>query len=240
MTALVLGDDHAIFGEAMVGLLTRHGFVVRAVAQSISAVLEAVREHQPDVCLLDRHFVEGDGVDVIGDILGTSARTRVVMLTADHDVDGMVRALQAGAQGYVHKSSSFAALADAIERIVDDDGVVVEVPGQRAPHPSPELADARRLAAYLTARERECLGLIVEGLGTEAMADRLGVSKTTARTHAQSLLTKLGVHSRLEAASFAVRYSLLGHDGPSPRGRTTRPSGTYTTMVPSTHLHPGS
>ncbi|MGH4012701.1 MAG: response regulator [Pseudonocardiaceae bacterium] len=218
MTDLVLGDDHVIFGEALAALLMTHGFVVRAVVQNISDVLAAVREHQPDVCLLDRYFVEGDGVDAIGDIRRASACTRVVMLTAGHDMDGMVRALQAGAQGYVHKSSTFAVLADAIDRILKDDGVVVEVPGQHASSGSPELADARRLASSLTARERECLGLIVEGLGTDAMAKRLGVSHTTVRTHSQRLLTKLGVHSRLEAASLAVRYSLATQAAPGGRG----------------------
>jgi two-component system nitrate/nitrite response regulator NarL len=215
MADLVLGDEHVIFGEALAGLLKTHGFVVRAVAHNISRVLAAVREHQPDLCLLDRYFVEGDGIDAIGDIHHASACTRVVMLTADHDLDGMLRALRAGAQGYVHKSSQFAVLADAIGRILNGDGVVVEVPGQQVPRPS-EYAAARRLAALLTARERECLGLIVEGLGTDAMAKRLGISHTTVRTHSQRLLTKLGVHSRLEAASFAVRYSLA-----VPPGRTS-------------------
>ncbi len=66
-----------------------------------------------------------------------------------------------------------------------------------------------RLAAYLTIRERQCLQLLVEGLDTAQMAVRLGVSPATVRTHVQSLLTKLGVHSRLEAASLAVRHRLL-------------------------------
>jgi len=212
MTDLVLGDDHAVFVEALVGLLSRAGFTVRAVACSVSGVLQAVREHTPDVCLLDRHFVDADAVDVIEDILRTNARTRVLMLTADQDVEGLARALRSGARGYVHKSSRFATLADAITRIMQDDNVVVEIPTQRSARsarPSPELTEARRLAGYLTSRERECLALIVEGLGTQAMAQRLGISNTTVRTHSQRLLTKLGVHSRLEAASVAVRYSLL-------------------------------
>jgi two-component system nitrate/nitrite response regulator NarL len=69
--------------------------------------------------------------------------------------------------------------------------------------------DARRLAAFLTGRERECLNLLVEGLDTSSIATKLGVSAATVRTHVQSVLTKLGVHSRLEAASYAVRYGLL-------------------------------
>ena len=67
----------------------------------------------------------------------------------------------------------------------------------------------QRLAAFLTTRERECLRLLVDGLDTTRMATALGVSPATVRTHVQSLLVKLGVHSRLEAASLAVRYRLV-------------------------------
>ena len=77
------------------------------------------------------------------------------------------------------------------------------MPG-RWPQPRDE---PRRLAGYLTCRERDCLGFLVDGLDTSAMAAKLGVA---VRTHVQSVLTKLGVHSRLEAASLAVRHELLG------------------------------
>lgn len=218
MTDLVLGDDHTLFAEALAGVLAKHAFVVRSVVRGISGVLDSVREHQPDVCIVERHFSDGDAISSIEDIIGRSPRTRVLILTADNDADGAAQALRAGAHGYVHKSAGFDALVDALARIVNSDGVVVEVPRQRIPQSaqdSQEVADARRLAGYLTARERECLELIVEGLGTDAMAKRLGVSNTTVRTHSQRLLNKLGVHSRLEAASFAVRYSLL--DAPPRR-----------------------
>jgi ATP/maltotriose-dependent transcriptional regulator MalT len=74
--------------------------------------------------------------------------------------------------------------------------------------------EAHRLATHLTRREWQCLGLLVHGLSTTAIANSLGVSTTTARTHIQSLLTKLGVHSRLQAVALAIRTSLLT-DAPS-------------------------
>ena len=80
--------------------------------------------------------------------------------------------------------------------------------GAQPARPSPVGADVRWRASYLTDREQQCLTLLVEGLGTAAMANRLGVRTTTVRTHVQSLLSKLGVHSRLEAATLAIRYSL--------------------------------
>ena len=73
----------------------------------------------------------------------------------------------------------------------------------------PWYPDRWLLAAFLTVRERECLQLLVEGLDTAGIATKLGVSAATVRTHVQSLMTKLGVHSRLEAASYAVRNRLL-------------------------------
>jgi DNA-binding NarL/FixJ family response regulator len=90
--------------------------------------------------------------------------------------------------------------------------VVVDVPKAPGTRRPPQQDAARRLAAFLTGRERQCLTLLVEGLDTTGMAAKLGVSQATVRTHVQSLLTKLGVHSRLEAASFAVRYRLLEDD----------------------------
>nr|WP_275404311.1 helix-turn-helix transcriptional regulator [Pseudonocardia acidicola] len=77
------------------------------------------------------------------------------------------------------------------------------------------------MARHLTARERECLALLVEGLGTKAMARRLGVATTTVRSHVQATLTKLGTHSRLEAAALAVRYDLVPH---GPRSAVPDPA----------------
>jgi two-component system, NarL family, nitrate/nitrite response regulator NarL len=85
---------------------------------------------------------------------------------------------------------------------------VVDVPGAPARRPRPA-THADNMAAALTQRERECLTLLVAGLDTTAMMRELGVSRTTVRTHLQAVLSKLDVHSRLEAASFAVRHNLV-------------------------------
>lgn len=206
MINLVLADDHAVFVDALQTVLTQRGFEVSAVAGTVAALLQRVRAVRPDVCVVDRHFTDGDAVDHIAGVV--AAGTKVVVLTADGDGDAVVRALDSGAAGYVHKSRGVAALTAAINRVAHGE-IVVDLPSWRGPKRSPAAADAFRLATYLTKRECECLKMLVEGLGTAAMARRLGVSATTVRTHVQSLLTKLGVHSRLEAASLAVRHGLL-------------------------------
>jgi two-component system nitrate/nitrite response regulator NarL len=118
--------------------------------------------------------------------------------------------MRCGAAGYVHKTRGVSVLKQTIDRVLDGE-VVVEVPS--ASSVPPQLAqdrDALRLAAYLTGRERQCLELLVEGHDTAAIVAELGVSAATVRTHVQALLNKLGVHSRLEAAAFAVQHGLIG------------------------------
>jgi two-component system nitrate/nitrite response regulator NarL len=215
VTLLVIGDDHSVFLDAMSAVLTQRGFEV-TVADSVAETIESVRLNQPDVCLIDRHFEGDNGIEAIAEMIGASKHTKVLVLSADPDTDGILQALHAGAAGYLHKTRGISALTGAIERVLRGE-VVVDVPKGARKRQSVPHDDARRLAAHLTARERECLGLLVEGLDTTAMATKLGVSPATVRTHVQSLLTKLGVHSRLEAAAFADRYGLLeAPAGPTP------------------------
>lgn len=223
MTGLVIGDDHSVFLDAMSAVLIQRGYQV-TVARSVRDTIESVREKQPDVCLIDRHFAGDSGITAIGPMLAASGRTKILVLSADPDTEGIRQALQAGAAGYLHKTRGVAALTRAIDRVQRGE-VVVDVPKPRPARERARSDDARRLAAFLTARERECLNLLVEGLDTSGIATKLGVSAATVRTHVQSVLTKLGVHSRLEAASYAVRYGLLD-DAPGlmPRQETGLPS----------------
>lgn len=207
MTGLVIGDDHSVFLDAMSAVLIQRGYQV-TVARSVRDTIESVRRKQPDVCLIDRHFAGDSGITAIGPMLAASGRTKILVLSADPDTEGIRQALQAGASGYLHKTRGVAALTRAIERVQRGE-VVVDVPKPRPARERARSDDARRLAAFLTARERECLNLLVEGLDTSGIATKLGVSAATVRTHVQSVLTKLGVHSRLEAASYAVRFGLL-------------------------------
>jgi two-component system nitrate/nitrite response regulator NarL len=217
MTSIILGDDHAVFVESLVSVLSSQGFRIPAVARNLSGTIDAVRHHQPDVCLLARRFSDGDGITAISQILAVSPATRIIILAADRDADSMRQAVRLGAVGYVHRTCSVRKLVHTLERVIGG-AVVLDAP--RAPSTRSEVSEAHRLAAHLTARERECLTLLVEGLDTTAMTVRLGISTTTVRSHVQALLTKLGVHSRLEAATFAVRYNLVEHERHGSESRT--------------------
>jgi two-component system nitrate/nitrite response regulator NarL len=129
------------------------------------------------------------------------------VLTAQGDSAVMGAALDAGALGFLHKSRGMNVLLDVVRRVAADE-VVVEGSFARRRTSDDGSAHLRRLAGYLTDRERECLSMLVAGLDTSGMATRLGVSQTTVRSHVQAVLAKLGVHSRLEAATLAMRYGL--------------------------------
>jgi two-component system nitrate/nitrite response regulator NarL len=196
---LILGDDHAIFLDALASVLTQHGYEVGAVARSPQEMVALVRHQLPDCCLVDRSD--------LGTIRDASQSATVVVLSADADPQAAERVIAAGATGYLHQSRGVEVLVTALERILDGERVV-DLPGGGARRPR-AATQADTLAAALTQREWECLALLVAGLDTTAMMRELGVSRTTVRTHLQAVLSKLCVHSRLEAASFAVRHSLV-------------------------------
>jgi two-component system nitrate/nitrite response regulator NarL len=208
VTRLVLGDHHVVFLDALSTVLSQHGYGVGAVARSSAEMVALVRAERPEVCLVDRHAPMDDDVETIGRLRAASEHTSVVVVSGHPGREAAGRAVNAGASGYLHQSRGIGALVTALERVLAGE-VVVDVPEAVPPaRRSAEPNQALRLARHLTSRERQCLLMLVEGLDTAAMVARLGVSRTTVRTHLQSVLTKLGVHSRLEAVSFAVRHRL--------------------------------
>jgi two-component system, NarL family, nitrate/nitrite response regulator NarL len=209
VATVVLGAGHVVFLDALSTVLAQQGHAICGVARSLEELVRLVRMHRPEVCLIDRNRGD-DAVGGVVDVRAACEGTRVIVLGAGLGAVPAGRALDAGASGYVHQSRGVGALVAALDRVLGGE-VVVDVPDAPPSRRPAELSQALRLAAHLTSRERECLMMLVEGLDTAAMVDLLGVSRTTVRTHLQSVLTKLGVHSRLEAASFAVRHRLPEH-----------------------------
>jgi two-component system nitrate/nitrite response regulator NarL len=225
VAGLVLGDQHGVFLDALATVLEQSGHAVLGTGRSGPHVVELVRRHRPDICLLDRRFACGDGFQLIGPVRIASPATKVVVLSSEHDMDGMRYALSAGAAGYVHKSRGVAELLVAIRQVMNGQ-VAFDVPDSSSRLPSlmvevnEDRRAARRLAAHLTPRERQCLQMLADGMDTEAMMAKLGVSRTTIRTHIQAVLFKLGVHSRLQAVSLALRYGLLDEARAAPARRS--------------------
>ena len=219
---LVLGDDQAIFLDALSTVLIQRGYEVGAVARSPEEMIAYVGHQRPDACLIDCNLAVDEGLRTIQRVIEASEATTVVVLGADPDVDAAELALDAGASGYLHQSRGVEVLVSALERMPNER--VIDLPDAGPARRPRRASHADTVAATLTGRERECLSLLVAGLDTVAIVARMGVSRTTVRTHLQSVLTKLGVHSRLEAASFAVRHHLVdAWAEPGPAGSASGP-----------------
>jgi DNA-binding NarL/FixJ family response regulator len=213
--SIVVADVDAILAEYLSSFLERHGYDVLISTPTHAAVRDAVRRRRPDVCLLDLALRDGDDPEHIAELAAVSPDTAVVVRTADTSSTTMQATLAAGAVGYVHKSRGPLLLLEVLARVCDGEVVVEGTFARSAPAVEEVAADVRRLIGFLTPRERECLAMLAEGMNTAAMATALAVSHTTIRTHVQSILTKLGVHSRLEAASLAARSGFVGANQPA-------------------------
>jgi two-component system nitrate/nitrite response regulator NarL len=206
---IVLADNHVAFLDALTAVLTPVGHHIVATAETRSELIGSIRALQPNLCITDSHFPDGDGVAAIDEITATSPDTMIVILTDDENPETLRRALAAGAVGYMHKSRGLPVLLKLLGQVSNGEIVIAGSfsPLRTAEPPAP--TQLRLLAAYLTPRELECLALLAAGLDTKVISHRLSVSITTARSHIQSVLTKLGVHSRVEAASLAIRHNLI-------------------------------
>lgn len=219
---LVLCDDHALLLDALQPALARVGHSVLAVTMSPDSALEAVRTHRPDVLLLDVGFPKDSGLRVIADVVRTSPETKVVILSAGSDPEVVSAAIDAGAAGFIRKDHGIECVVRTLERVAAGE-IVVDPDLLRAMvarRSAGETHDVRWLASFLTDREREVLARIGAGETTAEMAAAMGVARSTARTHVQSVLQKLGVHTRLQAATAifgsADRPALLPVPGSEP------------------------
>jgi two-component system, NarL family, nitrate/nitrite response regulator NarL len=195
------------------------------MAQTGEDALHAVRDRAFDVILVDIGLPDGSGLAVGSRILEERPAAKLLAVTGFDDPQAVKEALRVGFRGYVTKDVRAKRFVSAIKAVLDGKVVIPQqlasaVGGAR----SPEDRHAALLAQQLTDREREVLALLVEGAGGAEIAERLSISTNTVRTHVQSVLTKLQVHSRLEAATFAVRHGLVA--SPAADGRRAPPGSS--------------
>jgi DNA-binding NarL/FixJ family response regulator len=203
-------DDHRLFADVIRSVLEEHGMDILDIASTVEEGLSAVRRERPDVVLVDLGLPDGDGISLGRTIVGERPETKVIALTALNDPKAVGEALRAGFAGYLTKDTPLTHFVSMIEAAVDGQVVIPQrlaagAVGAR----TAEERHASLLAEQLSPRERQVLALLAEGASSEEIAERLSVSPNTVRTHVQSILTKLQVHSRLEAATFAVRFGIV-------------------------------
>jgi two-component system, NarL family, nitrate/nitrite response regulator NarL len=205
-------DDHALFADAIGPTLRRLGFdEIEHTARGDEA-LDAARQRAPTLALVDLGLPDRNGLSVGQEIMELGRATKVVILTALDDQRTVQRALAAGFDGYLTKDTSMARFASSIQAVLRGEAVFPHRSRQGRSREGGE-RDALLLAEQLTPRERDVLRLLVQGASGDSLAGDLGISPNTVRTHVQSILTKLQVHSRLEAATFAVRHGVVHPPG---------------------------
>lgn len=204
---LIVVDDHPMFRAGVVASLAAEpGIDVLAEGSSAEEAVRLAEQHTPDICLLDI-AMPGGGLTAARDITAALPGTHVVMLTVSEDEDDLLAAMKAGASGYVLKGAAASELVDVLRKVHAGD--VYVAPGlawgllreMSRPRPAP-------LRDELSTREREVLELVAEGLSNQEIGERLGLAEKTIKHYMTSILGKLRVRSRVEAALLAYREGM--------------------------------
>jgi RNA polymerase sigma factor (sigma-70 family) len=212
MIRVLLVDDHASLRESLAFLMGREPDL--AVAGEAGTLAEArALMGECDVALIDLDLPDGDGIALIAELSAANPRGATLVLTADTDRRHHAAAVEAGAAGVMHKSAGTREIIDAVRRLGAGELLLsapetLELLRLAARHRSEEQA-VQAAVARLTPREREVLQALAEGLGDKEIAQRLGVTHETARTHASNILAKLAAQSRLQAVLLAIRLGLV-------------------------------
>jgi len=215
---VLIADDHPLFRDGLRTLLEARGTEVIGEARNGREAVEMAGSLHPDVVLMDLSMPEVDGLAATRLISASQPDVKVVILTASEDDADLFEAIKSGAQGYIFKNLESA----EIFRLLD--GVAVGEPAltpalarklltefaRPAAAPAPDRGDPNAL----TEREREVLGLLVQGVtSNHDLAERLVVSENTVKYHLRNILDKLHVQNRTQVVAYAVRHGLTDAGG---------------------------
>ncbi len=214
---VLLIDDHTLFRTGIGALLQGHDIQLAAAVGTGAEGIHLAHELEPDIVLLDLRMPEMDGLEVLATLRQRHPGLPVVMLTTSEEEHDLVTALQSGAQGYLLKDMEPEELILSLQRALQGEVVV-------APSLTPLLARVAQgeilkqhhrddLRALLTPREYQILSHLAEGQSNKVIARALEISDGTVKLHVKSILKKLNVHSRVEAAVIAVERGIHRENG---------------------------
>ena len=209
MIRVFLLDDHEVVRRGLVDLLQAGGDI-EVVGESGSAQ-EAARRipaFRPDVMILDARLPDGNGIDVCRDVRAVDSTIKGLILTSYEDDEALFAAIMAGAAGYVLKQIRGTDLVDAVRRVAEGQSLLDPAVTQRVLERIRHGVEQPRELAGLTDQERRILEFIAEGLTNREIASRMFLAEKTVKNYVSSLLAKLGLERRTQAAVLATR--LLG------------------------------
>ena len=199
---IIVVDDQAVVRQGFVALINTVSDM-EVVAEGINGeqAIELFRQHKPDVMLIDLRMPVIGGVEAITKIRQEFPDARLIVVTTYDGDEDIYRSLQAGAKGYLLKDMFFEELEAAIRS--------VHAGSRRIPAVIAERLAERMSCSALTERELEVLELIVKGQSNKEIANTLKISEATVKSHINSLLSKLGVSDRTQAATTALQRGLV-------------------------------
>ena len=202
ITCLIV-DDHEVVREGLRLSLSRapHIRVVGEAADGATAVALAERR-KPDVVIMDVRMPGMDGLEATKEILKLVPDAAILIFTAFSERSLLARGLESGAKGYILKEAPHETLLRAIERVANGEGYV-------DPALMPAFLSGKDQADMLTAREREILRLLADGMSNADVAGRLFISQETVKSHVRHILTKLEADTRTHAVAIALRDAVI-------------------------------
>ncbi len=211
---VVLADDHAVVRRGLAGLLeSTDDLEVVGVAKDGKEAVDLVREHRPDVAVMDLQMPVLDGVEATRAIVGGDTGTEVLVLTSFSDHARIDAAIEAGAVGYLLKDAEPDALLDGIRAVARGESPLDPRAARRllvraAGRDQPAWAAGPVGTSGLSPRESQVLRLVVEGLLNKQIAARLGITERTVKAHLTSAYQRIGVADRTQAALWVQRHRL--------------------------------
>jgi DNA-binding NarL/FixJ family response regulator len=215
---LCVEDQQTLADALRLAVTAEPDLICLGTARTAEEAAQLASADHPDVVLMDVMLPgDLDGIDATRRMKALSPDIRVVILTASPSLDLVARATAAGADGFLAKDAPLESVLEAIRSSGDGEMRLDTSTVTAITHRAGRLAQP---AIELTPRELEVLGHLVDGVGVQAMAPRLGISVHTCREYVRAVLTKLGAHSQLEAVALARRLGVAS----GGRGRSSTPS----------------
>jgi DNA-binding NarL/FixJ family response regulator len=214
MITVAIIEDHQILVDSL-GLMLRYeqDMEFLGAASSLSDGQILVENCSPDVLLLDVGLPDGNGLDMIPQVNTASPDTNIIVLTSLSDEATLMRVVDSGISGFVSKDSQLSDLLEAIRKAADGEivmptsllmGLLMRLPRDKAAAYKDERGWER-----LTIREQEILELLAKGKSGNEIAEELHIAPLTVRTHIRNMMSKMGVHSRLEAVAFGLKNGII-------------------------------
>lgn len=212
--SVLLADDHAMVRDGLRRLLeSEPGIEVIGEAASSEEAMTKVRELAPDILLLDLAMPTAGGLHVLETLSSKTNGPGIILLTASITAEETVRAMRLGARGIVLKGATAEMLIEAIHAVRKGQywihpmrmGDLIDA----LKGPGPATADGQRNYFGLTPRERDIVGMVVDGYSNPDIARKCSISEQTVKHHISNIFDKLGVYNRVELALFAVNHDLV-------------------------------